>query len=75
MERGEGVLNDSQGEPEQVIVTDDELKRHRHLHVPHPETRILPQHFEPMQFLGSGTFAEVYLVRKKSSGIYYAMKV
>jgi len=28
-----------------------------------------------MQLLGSGSFGEVYLVRKKSSGIFYAMKV
>ena len=37
--------------------------------------RLGPSHFEPMQLLGSGSFGEVYLVRKKSSGIFYAMKV
>ena len=37
--------------------------------------RLGPTHFEPMQLLGSGSFGEVYLVRKKSSGIFYAMKV
>lgn len=37
--------------------------------------RLGPQHFEPMQILGSGSFGEVYLVRKKSSGVFYAMKV
>ena len=34
-----------------------------------------PSHFEPMQLLGTGSFGEVYLVRKRSSGILYAMKV
>jgi serine/threonine protein kinase len=38
-------------------------------------SRIAPNHFEPMQLLGTGSFGEVYLVRKKSSGVYYAMKV
>jgi hypothetical protein len=37
--------------------------------------RLAPHHFEPMQVLGKGSFGEVYLVRKKSSGIFYAMKV
>lgn len=37
--------------------------------------KIAPQHFEPMQLLGTGSFGEVYLVRKRSSGVYYAMKV
>jgi serine/threonine protein kinase len=37
--------------------------------------KIMPQHFEPMQLLGTGSFGEVYLVRKKSSGVFYAMKV
>lgn len=37
--------------------------------------KIAPHHFEPMQLLGTGSFGEVYLVRKKSSGIYYAMKI
>lgn len=39
------------------------------------KTRIAPQHFEPMQLLGTGAFGEVYLVRKRSNGIFYAMKV
>lgn len=34
-----------------------------------------PSHFEPMQVLGRGSFGEVYLVRKKSNGQLYAMKV
>jgi serine/threonine protein kinase len=39
------------------------------------KNRIAPQHFEPMQLLGTGSFGEVYLVRKRSSGIFYAMKI
>lgn len=39
------------------------------------DERISPHHFEPMQVLGKGSFGEVYLVRKRSSGCFYAMKV
>jgi len=28
-----------------------------------------------MQLLGTGSFGQVFLVRKKNSGTYYAMKV
>ena len=37
--------------------------------------KILPKHFQPLQLLGSGSFGEVYLVRKKTSGALFAMKV
>lgn len=33
------------------------------------------QSFNPIQVLGKGSFGEVFLVQKKSSGKYYAMKV
>lgn len=36
---------------------------------------LAPRHFEPIQLLGTGSFGQVYLVRKKSSGVLYAMKV
>lgn len=37
--------------------------------------KVGPEHFEPLCLLGSGSFGEVYLVRKRDTGVYYAMKV
>jgi len=39
------------------------------------ETKIGPWSFIAHQLLGTGSFGEVYLVEKVSSGTFYAMKV
>lgn len=67
-------------EPEAVIVeTEQDFVPQQNLSSFHNANfamdKINPTHFEPMQLLGTGSFGEVYLVRKRSSGVYYAMKV
>lgn len=67
-------------EPEAIIVeTEQDYVQSHHLESFHNAdfamNKINPTHFEPMQLLGTGSFGEVYLVRKRSSGVLYAMKV
>jgi len=40
-----------------------------------PESKIGPKSFEPISLLGSGSFGEVYLVKKKDTNQLFAMKV
>ena len=37
--------------------------------------KVGPEHFHPICLLGQGSFGEVYLVQKKDTKVYYAMKV
>lgn len=67
-------------EPETIVIENEQdFEPSRHLESFHNAdfalNKINPQHFEPMQLLGTGSFGEVYLVRKRSSGVLYAMKV
>ncbi len=39
------------------------------------EEHVGPEDFQPIQLLGRGSFGEVFLVRHKASGRYYAMKI
>eukprot|EP01022_Parablepharisma_sp_SALTPOND_P025582 TRINITY_DN59_c0_g7_i1.p1 TRINITY_DN59_c0_g7~~TRINITY_DN59_c0_g7_i1.p1 ORF type:complete len:795 (+),score=65.68 TRINITY_DN59_c0_g7_i1:112-2496(+) len=39
------------------------------------EDSVGPEHFDPLHLLGKGSFGEVYLVRYKPTGKFYAMKV
>jgi len=41
----------------------------------HPNEKIGPHSFTVHSLLGKGSFGEVYLVEKKGTGMYYAMKV
>jgi len=40
-----------------------------------PDEKIGPHSFTVHSLLGKGSFGEVYLVEKKGTGMYYAMKV
>ena len=37
--------------------------------------KLVPGDFEPVQLIGIGSFGQVYLVRKRTSGLLFAMKV
>ena len=37
--------------------------------------KVGPEDFLPICLLGSGSFGEVYLVQKRDTGVFYAMKV
>ena len=39
------------------------------------EEKLGPEAFRPLQLVGKGSFGEVYLVQKKNSKNYYAMKI
>lgn len=45
------------------------------VHAKQSPTKVWPDDFEVLSMLGKGSFGEVYLVRKKDTGIKYAMKV
>lgn len=65
-------LNDTHGKSK---IQTESMQEYSSLKSSNSSTKISNENFENIKVIGRGSFGKVYLVRKKDSGEYFAMKI